>query len=84
MRQLIEIIKMIGNWLPRFLQWFFIEPKKFWLTLLPIFFEAIFCWFIPVGIFNGSILNDVLETRFRLTGLFLEVLGIGTVVLWNK
>jgi hypothetical protein len=71
---------MTGNWLPRILWWFVYELKELWFTLLPFVIGIIFCWLIPAGIFNGPILCDTLETRIRLTGLFLEVLGICTVV----
>jgi len=81
MRQLIEIMRMTGNWLSRFFWWLVVEPKQFWPTLLPLFGGFIFCCFIPVGIFNGLIPDDSLETRFRLTGLVLELLGIITVVI---
>lgn len=80
MRQITEFLKKLGNWLFRFFRWFFAEPLLFWITLIVIFLGVIFIWFIPVGIFNGPNFYDILETRFRLTGLILEVLGIGTVV----
>ena len=80
MRQFIEFLRKLGNWLPLFFRWFIVEPKKIWFTLFPIFIGVIFCWLIPAGIFNGPILNDTFETRFRLTGLSLELLGIVTVV----
>lgn len=80
MKQSIEIMIKIGNWLFRIIRWLLTEYKKIWFTLLPFIVVAIFCWLMPVGIFNGPILCDTLDTRFRLAGLFLEVFGIGTVV----
>lgn len=80
MKQPIKIMMKIGNWLLRIIQWFAIEPRKIWSTLPPFIVGYIFCFLIPAGFFNGSILCDTLDTRFRLTGLFFEVLGIGTVV----
>jgi hypothetical protein len=79
-RQVIEFLRKLGNWLFLFFIWIIVEPKKFWITLLPLVIGVIFCWLIPAGIFNGPILNDTLDTRFRLTGLFLEVSGMITVV----
>lgn len=80
MRRIIEFLKKLGNWLFRIFRWLINEFKLIWITLLPILVGVIFCLFIPTSIFNGPILCDTLESRFRLTGLILEVLGIGTVV----
>lgn len=81
MRQVIEFLRTLGNWLARFFKWLLVEPKNFWITLLlPFFVGVIVCWFIPAGISNETKLIDILETRFRLTGLFLELSGIISVV----
>lgn len=81
MRQQIEFMRKIVNWLFRIFIWLIIEPKEFWITLLlPIFVGVIVCWFNPVGISNEPELIDILEKRFRFTGLALELSGIGTVV----
>ncbi len=80
MNHIIEILRNLRNWLLSILRWLFVEPWKFWFTLLPFFIGGIFCWLIPAGIFCGSNFNDTLETRLRLTGLFLELLGIVSVV----
>jgi hypothetical protein len=79
-RQFFEFLRTRGNWLVRFFRWILVEPKKFWITLLPVFIGVIIIWFIPAGIFNYSSICDTLETRFRLTGLFLELSGIFSVV----
>ncbi len=70
----------ILSWVFRIILWIIVEFKGLWITLLPISLGVVFCWLIPVGIFNGPILCDTIDTRFRLTGLILEVLGIFTVV----
>jgi hypothetical protein len=75
-----EITARIGNWLLRFFRWFFIEPKYVWFALLPFFVAFLFWLLFPIGLFNGSILKVSLETRFRLSGLFLELSGIVAVV----
>lgn len=80
MRQVIEFLINLKNWLARFFIWLIVEPKKIWFTLLPIFIGFIIILFIPAGIFNYSFICDTLETRFRLTGLFLELSGIISVV----
>lgn len=80
MRQFIEFLRTLGNWLARFFRWLLVEPKTIWITLLPIFIGVIIILFIPAGIFNYSFICDTLETRFRLTGLFLELSGIFSVV----
>lgn len=80
MRQIFEFPKILINWFLRFYRWLIVEPKKVWITLLPIVAVVIFCWLLPKDILNGSYFCDSLEARFRISGLFLELLGIGTVV----
>ena len=80
MKQVFEFIGKLGNWLFRIFLWLFLEPRKFWITLLPFLVGFIFLLALPAGIFNGLYFYDTLENRFRLTGLFLELLGIFSVV----
>jgi len=80
LKQVFEFIRKLGNWLFRIFIWLLLEPKKFWITLLPFLVGFIFLLALPAGIFNGLYFYDTLETRFRLTGLILELLGICAVV----
>ena len=81
MKQVIGFIKKLVNWIFRIFKWATVEFKLLWITLLlPIFVGVIIFRVIPDDILIGSNSCGTLENRFRLTGLILELLGIGLVV----
>jgi len=69
MQQMIDWIRNIGFWIIRVFRWL-CEAKKVWITLFSIV-GVFFFWYISAGKW---------EVCFRLTGLTLELLGIGTIV----
>lgn len=80
MRKIIEFLSKLKNWLIRTFKWLIIEPKLFWIMLLPFIFGYTLIKLIPIGILNTPFNCDTLDFRFRLIGLLLELFGICTVV----
>jgi hypothetical protein len=79
-RQVIEFIRKLGNWLFRIYKWLIFEFKLFLITVFPLIVGYIFIKLIPLGLLKTSFFLDDIECRFRGIGLFLELLGIGTVI----
>lgn len=67
---MIDWIKKFGRFIIGTVRWLW-EAKIVWITLLPFVGAFLFIWQTSAGTW---------EFRFRLTGLILELLGIGAVV----
>jgi hypothetical protein len=78
--QLIEFIRNFTNWILRIYKWLIYEFKLFGITVVPFIIGYMLIKLVPIGVLEISFFKDTLESRFREGGLFLELLGIGTVV----
>lgn len=65
---MIVWLKQLGNWIARIVPWLG-EAKQAWLAVLAIPGVFLICW---------AVLPEW-EPRIRLTGMCLELLGLGTV-----